>query len=702
MNKEYAVLLLLIILFPMAFSMIHLASASSTIILAVEPHQYQAPVHYVNETFNVNVTISNVKAATKLIGVHFRLSYDPTLLEVLSVQEGPFFTQFNQTSTPPYTFFASYVEDDGLYGPHILVGTMLMPNATGDWPGPFPEGNGTIATITFKEIYQPVYPQPAASCNFTFLEVKLLDADGNEIVNYVTEDGYYEVVSLHAPTLTLRPAAYNASRRGEIFYMNVDLNVDVRWQLIGVHFRLSYDPTLLEVLSVQEGPFFTQFNQTSTPPYTFFASYVEDDGLYGPHILVGTMLMPNATGDWPGPFPEGNGTIATITFNATGQPTVEPEPPANCTLSFVEVKLINVLGEELPFNATTSSYQIPPMLYPVASFNYEPASPSVGEIVIFNASESYDPDYSITLYTWDFGDGTVINTTDPIAYHVYSQQGTFNVTLIVTDIDGLSANTTKTISVTWYEPLTVNIDVGSIHFAGEIAEFYILVSDFGRPIDVSKLKASLYYNGAFLADLSNLTERVDKGLYRIVYEIPSTAQYGTYTLLIQVELDSIRGANIKSFLVSSTLTEWNAQFLTVNGTVAMIKTDVGIIRTTVEAINLTVVNVNDNVMILNSTLGIINATIYGVDTKLSEINGTMLVTIRTSVGNIEGYVKDVDDGGLATIDTALGEVKVNLSTLLDRVPEEPPRIDTFLWISVIFSILAFAMTVVIVILLRKK
>lgn len=113
-------------------------------------------------------------------------------------------------------------------------------------------------------------------------------------------------------------------------------------------------------------------------------------------------------------------------------------------------------------------------------------------------------------------------------------------------------------------------------------------------------------------------------------------------------------------------------------------------------------NIKDNVMVLNSTLGTISATIYSVDTKLSEINGTMLVTIRTSVGNIEGYVKDVDDGGLATIDTALGEVRVDLSTLLDRVPEEPPRIDTLLWISVVFSVLAFIMAVVIVILLRKK
>ena len=288
----------------------------------------------------------------------------------------------------------------------------------------------------------------------------------------------------------------------ETFSVNVTINnVETTDRLVGVHFRLSYDPTLLEVLDVQEGPFLAQFNQTPTPPYTFFVSYIEEDGLYGPHILVGEMILPNETGQWPGPFPQGNGTIATITFNATGQPTVEPGPPANCTLGFVEVKLIDVLGEELPFNVTTSYYQIPPMLYPVALFNYEPAIPSVGEIVFFNASESYDPDYSITLYTWDFGDGTVINTTDPIVYHVYSQQGTFNVTLTVTDVDGLSANITKTISVTWYEALTVNIDVGSIHFAGEIAEFYILVSDFGRPIDVSDLKASLYYNGSLLTCL---------------------------------------------------------------------------------------------------------------------------------------------------------------------------------------------------------
>ena len=64
--------------------------------------------------------------------------------------------------------------------------------------------------------------------------------------------------------------------------------------------------------------------------------------------------------------------------------------------------------------------------------------------------------------------------------------GNFDVTLTVIDIDGLSANITKSITVGYCEELTVNVDVGSIHFTGELADFYILTSNFGRRIARAK------------------------------------------------------------------------------------------------------------------------------------------------------------------------------------------------------------------------
>ena len=82
---------------------------------------------------------------------------------------------------------------------------------------------------------------------------------------------------------------------------------------------------------------------------------------------------------------------------------------------------------------------------PVASFTYSPLTPYTGETVAFNASESYDPDGSIVSYFWDFGDGA--NGTGEITTHIYADDGTYTVTLNVTDNDGLTDTASADITV---------------------------------------------------------------------------------------------------------------------------------------------------------------------------------------------------------------------------------------------------------------
>jgi hypothetical protein len=111
-------------------------------------------------TFDVCITINRVHFAAMLVGVEFRLAYDDTLVEVVAVTEGSYLGNY----APDGTFFVSYVEPN-FYGPHVLVGNLILPNETGHWNPPFPgaeeglEGeNGTIACITFEVIHQ--LPEP--------------------------------------------------------------------------------------------------------------------------------------------------------------------------------------------------------------------------------------------------------------------------------------------------------------------------------------------------------------------------------------------------------------------------------------------------------------------------------------------------------------------------------------------------------------
>jgi len=106
---------------------------------------------------------------------------------------------------------------------------------------------------------------------------------------------------------------------------------------------------------------------------------------------------------------------------------------------------------------------------PVASFTPSPSSPVVGETVTFNASASYDPDGTIDSYEWDFGDET--DGTDKTTTHIYTDNGTYTVTLKVTDNDGLSDTTSKDITVLNKPPNATFTESTETAYTGEVITF---------------------------------------------------------------------------------------------------------------------------------------------------------------------------------------------------------------------------------------
>ena len=100
----------------------------------------------------------------------------------------------------------------------------------------------------------------------------------------------------------------------------------------------------------------------------------------------------------------------------------------------------------------TTSKPITVYASPVANFTYSPSAPVVGAPVTFNATASFDPDggnatfpSGIVSYEWDFGDdGT---DTHDIAEHTYTDAGEYSVILTVTDDEGMTNDTTATVTV---------------------------------------------------------------------------------------------------------------------------------------------------------------------------------------------------------------------------------------------------------------
>jgi len=96
-----------------------------------------------------------------------------------------------------------------------------------------------------------------------------------------------------------------------------------------------------------------------------------------------------------------------------------------------------------------------------------PEKPRATEMVTFSATQSYSLEGNITTFEWDFDDGTMSTVTVPTIDHTYQSPGKYNVTLEVTDSNGLWNSTTRMMTVTFATDLDrdgkVNImDIGIV------------------------------------------------------------------------------------------------------------------------------------------------------------------------------------------------------------------------------------------------
>ena len=98
---------------------------------------------------------------------------------------------------------------------------------------------------------------------------------------------------------------------------------------------------------------------------------------------------------------------------------------------------------------------------PVAAFEPSPAGPKPGQQVTFDASASGDPDGSIVDYKWDLDGNGSFETdtgTTPTVTHTYSEEGTVNVGLRVTDNQTGTDVVTRGLNVLSNQPPTASFN----------------------------------------------------------------------------------------------------------------------------------------------------------------------------------------------------------------------------------------------------
>jgi PKD repeat protein len=83
---------------------------------------------------------------------------------------------------------------------------------------------------------------------------------------------------------------------------------------------------------------------------------------------------------------------------------------------------------------------------PIPDFTVSPGSGQAPLPVSLNAAASVDPDGTIASYTWNFGDGSAVETGVSVT-HTFTATGVLQVTLTITDNNGASAVLTKPVTV---------------------------------------------------------------------------------------------------------------------------------------------------------------------------------------------------------------------------------------------------------------
>jgi hypothetical protein len=286
-------------------------------------------------------------------------------------------------------------------------------------------------------------------------------------VNANVSVGIHNIASLDQPSLSPTALASpiatvyvspqnNTYNLDEVFTINVTVaNVT---DFYGVDIVFAWDPAILEYV-----------NHTATIPIEDFPGGILHEPVMpivdSVNATAGTYQVAKASMD-PAPAFTGTGTAFNMTFRVKST-------SGACLLDIVSVELSDIHGTVMPKQIIDGLFS--PVGAPEAVFTWWPNTGVVNKPVIFNASESHDPD-GVANYYWNFGDGNKTTTTDPVIEHSF----TYNVSLIDTftyTVSLIVEDTTHTNSSAIQHQVTIvksrNIEIDSLSLT---VQYQILVN----------------------------------------------------------------------------------------------------------------------------------------------------------------------------------------------------------------------------------
>jgi hypothetical protein len=325
--------------------------------------------------------------------------------------------------------------------------------------------------------------------------------------------------------------------------------------------------------------------------------------------------------------------MGNTTANNVGDFTYLLTVPSNATIGLHEIMALDT--------ATGRTASRP---FRVLMITLNPSTGSVGtKVTVKGAGFTPESQATITFNDMLIGYASVGN--------IGNFTFTFNIPISTAETQLIKAYNTEgygsaTFTVKDITQLNVQIDVGEMHFRGEIAEFYAQTTFKGKVVNATITSAVLYKPDGTTENM--LAQSITTGLYKLSYTIPVDASTGTYTLVIAAEYvaDTIQasGTSFKCFLISPTLTYTNAYVVEIRENIAtVVIPDLGAIKLNLTAMNATLDNIflkvtaiNDTTATIQTTLGIMNGTITSIKDNMATIVVPGLGQIETDVSSLKG------------------------------------------------------------------
>jgi hypothetical protein len=467
------------------------------------------PIPIPGTQFTVTVKIYNV---TNLYGFDLKFTWNTTFLQYVS----------HSVRVPRDTYL-----DGVLWNPILPLadevntteGTYCISYAS-MFPAPSFNGTGTVFMMTFEILKQP-YDYETGGPNVEPIDT-ILDFSSTDLaprpppppalnpppighsVEPATVRIWEKLSELPAyPILKVMPVKTEKLPTNSSF--NIDiwiLSLNQSYDITNFSITLNFNSTLIKAISITEGPWPKSYAQDSTP-------LLEQINNATGTVTYATELVPPRK-----PEPPTTGILFTVTFRVVYESLAYPPP--SCELTLDPTNISDRTQGSIPHAKENGAYTAnrPP---PIAKFTPTSGYFLRGQNITFNASESHHPlGGKITLYTWDFGDNTKKNTTDPIITHMYTKTGNFTVVLNITDYGGFWDYTSATLYIVEpppkpylaVDPTYIKFGPYSPQVVGQQFNISIYIKNLDAAWNLTNVKFSLSYNTTLIdiiGDLANVT-----------------------------------------------------------------------------------------------------------------------------------------------------------------------------------------------------